>query len=600
MPNSLRALLDRLTPAPVRFGLLGGAIGVMLALVGMIGRFAERPIVEGVISLGQTLLLAVLFLTGYYAAERARNRERPRSHWLLYGLVAGLIAAALLALLVVVGARVNLRTMFINAAPELYIVLTFSQGGRFSPEAGLLVLLGVGAGLGLLAALAHFLPPIVRESFSRALVVVVLLGLLGELLTLSNIREVALLRGWLLASKGLALPGTVILLVVITALNLLLHYRGGVAGRALAGVPPQHRRTLRTAGLIVAVAILFLLPQILGSYHSQVLNQTGLFVLLGLGLNIVVGFAGMLDLGYVAFYALGAYTVGVLTSPERLGITDFWVALPLAILVAVVAGVILGVPVLRMRGDYLAIVTLGFGEIIRLLALSDWLRPLIGGAQGIAGIPPITLPAIAIGGLELFGGYSASGPDKPQKLYFFIVAAAFLAAFIAMRLKDSRQGRAWMAIREDEDVAQAMGINLVWTKLMAFAVGAGLSGMSGALLGAQLSSIYPHSFAFLVSINILALIIVGGMGSIPGVVVGAIALVGLPELLREFAEFRNLVFGAVLVIMMLQRPEGLVPDVAHQRELHYEEPAELEQDQAPEEPVPMITTEVAGDAPARD
>jgi branched-chain amino acid transport system permease protein len=157
-----------------------------------------------------------------------------------------------------------------------------------------------------------------------------------------------------------------------------------------------------------------------------------------------------------------------------------------------------------------------------------------------------------------------------------------------------------MAIREDEDVAQAMGINLVWTKLMAFAVGAGLSGMSGALLGAQLSSIYPHSFAFLVSINILALIIVGGMGSIPGVVVGAIALVGLPELLREFAEFRNLVFGAVLVIMMLQRPEGLVPDVAHQRELHYEEPAELEQDQAPEEPVPMITTEVAGDAPARD
>jgi branched-chain amino acid transport system permease protein len=224
--------------------------------------------------------------------------------------------------------------------------------------------------------------------------------------------------------------------------------------------------------------------------------------------------------------------------------------------------VILGIPVLKMRGDYLAIATLGFGEIIRILVLSDFLRPWLGGAQGIGKIPKA-----AIGGLEF---------ATPQQLYYLILAGCLLVAFVSLRLRDSRLGRAWMAVREDEDVAQAMGINLVATKLLAFATGAGFSAISGAIFVTKLGSVYPHSFNVMISINILCVIIVGGMGSIPGVVVGAMALVGLPELLREFAEYRLLVYGAALVAMMLLRPEGLWPEAVRRRELHGEEAAEEE------------------------
>jgi branched-chain amino acid transport system permease protein len=275
----------------------------------------------------------------------------------------------------------------------------------------------------------------------------------------------------------------------------------------------------------------------------------------------VVGFAGLLDLGYVAFFALGAYTMGVLTSPEIgwLGVRlTFWEALPFAVLVATLSGIVLGVPVLGMRGDYLAIVTLGFGEIIRLVALSDWLKPYIGGSNGITRIPKAVVGPVALA--------------TPQTLYYLILGGCLLVAFVAIRLKDSRMGRTWMAVREDEDVAQAMGISLVRTKLLAFATGAAFSGLSGAIFASKLTSIYPHSFHLLVSINVLCVIIVGGMGSIPGVVVGAFALVGLPELLREFAEYRLLVYGAALVFMMLNRPEGLMPEARRKLELHEAEP----------------------------
>ncbi len=281
----------------------------------------------------------------------------------------------------------------------------------------------------------------------------------------------------------------------------------------------------------------------------------GLYILLGLGLNIVVGYAGLLDLGYVAFFAIGAYSVALLTSPE-LGFMNltFWQALPLAVACGVVSGILLGIPVLKMRGDYLAIATLGFGEIIRILVLSDFLRPWVGGAQGIGKIPKPF-----VGSIEL---------SSPQEIYYLILGGCFLVGFISWRLRDSRLGRAWMAIREDEDVAQAMGINLVSTKLLAFATGAAFSALSGAIFASKLGSVYPHSFNVMISINILCLIIVGGMGSIPGVIVGAFALVGLPELLREFAEYRLLVYGAALVAMMLYRPEGLWPEPIHRRELH--------------------------------
>jgi branched-chain amino acid transport system permease protein len=236
---------------------------------------------------------------------------------------------------------------------------------------------------------------------------------------------------------------------------------------------------------------------------------------------------------------------------------SFWEALPFVIIMGVISGVLLGTPVLKMRGDYLAIATLGFGEIIRILVLSDFLRPWLGGAQGIGKIPKASI-----------GGFEFSGP---QQIYYLILAGCLLVIFISLRLRDSRLGRAWMAMREDEDVAQAMGINLVATKLLAFATGAGFSAISGAIFATKLSSVYPHSFNVMISINIVCVIIVGGMGSIPGVIVGAAALVGLPELLREFAEYRLFVYGAALVAMMLLRPEGLWPEAVHRSELHEEE-----------------------------
>jgi branched-chain amino acid transport system permease protein len=308
-------------------------------------------------------------------------------------------------------------------------------------------------------------------------------------------------------------------------------------------------------------AVVVLLVPLLGSYPSEVMNEVGRFLLMGLGLNIVVGFAGLLDLGYVAFFAIGAYTMGVLTSPEIgwLGFhMSFWEALPFAVFLSVLAGIILGIPVLGMRGDYLAIVTLGFGEIIQRLAISDWLKPYIGGSNGIT-----LIPKAVVGPIEL---------NNPQTLYYLWVAGCLVVAFISQRVKDSRLGRAWMALREDEDVAEAMGIELVRTKLLAFATGAAFAGLSGAIFASKLASIYPHSFHLLISINVLCLIIVGGMGNVPGVIVGALALVGLPEILREFAEYRLLMYGAALVAMMLLRPEGLLPEARRKLELHEVEP----------------------------
>jgi branched-chain amino acid transport system permease protein len=207
-----------------------------------------------------------------------------------------------------------------------------------------------------------------------------------------------------------------------------------------------------------------------------------------------------------------------------------------------------------MRGDYLAIVTLGFGEIIRILALSDFLKPLIGGAQGIQKIPNIS-----IAGLEFV---------TPEHIYYAILAGCLLALFVSWRLRDSRLGRQWMAVREDEDVAEAMGINLHKTKLLAFAIGAAFAGLAGAIFAPKLSAIFPHSFNLLVSINVLCLIIVGGMGSLPGVAVGSLILVGLPELLREFTEYRLLIYGVLLIVMMIVRPEGFWPSEVRKRELH--------------------------------
>jgi branched-chain amino acid transport system permease protein len=326
---------------------------------------------------------------------------------------------------------------------------------------------------------------------------------------------------------------------------------------------PRHVLALVIYG--VFVVLLLILPNFLGPFLTDVSNSVMIFTLMALGLNIVVGFAGLLDLGYVAFFAIGAYTMGILTTsavgPESGQIVwgpgfSFWGALPFAVLFSLMAGVLLGIPVLRMRGDYLAIVTLGFGEIVRYLALSDALKPNTGGSQGI--VEP---------GIPVLGQLTAS-MNSQELYYYLLLACVALVIFIAIRLRDSRLGRSWMAVREDEDVAQAMGIRLVSTKLLAFASGAAMAGLAGAVFASKVGSIYPHSFDLLKSINVLAIVIVGGMGSIPGVIAGSLVLFGLPELLREFSEYRYFVFGAVLVAMMLFRPEGVIPSAKRKQELH--------------------------------
>ena len=543
----------------IQIGLIGGIVEVLLALIGMIEAFSQRDVINHVISMGHTLMLLVVLLMAYLSAKRT-----PRSEplWVLINsFISGLIVGGVLALLVVVGGLVNLRKVFINASPLLYKLLTFDQGIK----AGIPLLLGGGGLSGLLGGLLYLAPGLLRRVLIVSLGSVVGAGVLQDLLrpTFALWGPLAVINDWLFSANGLTFHGAIGLFVLIAALSTFWAQKGNAIRADLKRLSPTSQRALKMTSLLLFIMILLALPQILGLFLSEVLTIVGLYILLGLGLNIVVGFAGLLDLGYVAFFAMGAYTVAVLTSPE-LGFfsLSFWGALPFAIFMGVLSGVLLGIPVLKMRGDYLAIATLGFGEIIRILVLSDFLRPWLGGAQGIGKIPKAS-----IGSIEF---------ATPQQIYYLILAGCLLVGFISWRLRDSRLGRAWMAVREDEDVAQAMGINLVSTKLLAFATGAAFSALSGAIFASKLGSVYPHSFNVMISINILCLIIVGGMGSIPGVLVGAFALVGLPELLREFAEYRLLVYGAALVAMMLLRPEGLWPEALRRRELRERESTETE------------------------
>jgi ABC-type branched-subunit amino acid transport system permease subunit len=380
----------------------------------------------------------------------------------------------------------------------------------------------------------------------------------------------------------------------------------------------------QVAAFNIVLGTLLVSPLYLDQYQNQVLGLVGIHIIMGLGLNVVVGYAGLLDLGYAAFFAAGAYAYAFLTAPRFVGneevradlsaaaVTALIVA-PIVVVVgtylwrerdrprlkasrqnprypprlsililltatlttmvvlrlmdgtalgegfqafpafitgmivamtaAGIAGVLLGVPVLRLRGDYLAIVTLGFGEIVRLLLKN--LRQYTGGPQGVLLIASPQIPGVEFA--------------SPQAMLYLIVLGCLLVAVIAGRLKHSRLGRAWGALRDDEDIAQATGINMVSTKLLAFVVGAMCAGIGGVLFAARQHNIFPDDFTLYVSIDVLCLIIIGGMGSIPGVIVGAVVLIGLPEVLRGVEAFRIMAFGALLIAMMLLRPEGLMP-----------------------------------------
>ena len=328
----------------------------------------------------------------------------------------------------------------------------------------------------------------------------------------------------------------------------------GVARVTLSQRLLNNRRFTIPALFIVSILALAF-PFVFSLYQTNIMITAMIYVLLGLGLNIVVGVAGLLDLGYAAFYCVGAYSYALLNYHFGFG---FWSVLGIGAGLAALFGIILGFPVLRLRGDYLAIVTLGFGEIIRLI-MENW-NEFSFGPSGIANIPR---PG--------FFGVEMDIEQVTIYVYFLMIGMSLFTIFVVNRLQDSRIGRAWIALREDEVACQAMGIDKRKTKLMAFALGATWAGFAGVIFAAKTTFINPASFTLWESINILCVVVLGGMGSIVGVIVGAFVLILLPEYLRFLSEYRILAFGAVLVVMMVFRPGGIVETV--RRTYQYKETA---------------------------
>jgi branched-chain amino acid transport system permease protein len=355
-------------------------------------------------------------------------------------------------------------------------------------------------------------------------------------------------------------------IVIVAALYLMLRMMGGVFGIALIAL------------------LLIWLPVEMDSFERNIMFNVALYALLGIGLNVVVGYAGLLDLGYVAFFAAGAYCYAIIVAPDA-GASEFaqrwdpnmgfWLIIPLALVLAAFIGVLLGVPVLRLRGDYLAIVTLGFGEIIRIMLNNQ--EEYTSGPRGL-----FLLPKPTFLGREL---------EQANEIYYVVIALAFVAVFAAERIRVSRVGRAWEAIREDEDVAAAMGIDTTVYKLLAFAIGAAIGGVGGVVLAAKQGSVFPPDFNLDVSINVLALVIIGGMGNVRGILLGAFLVVGLPDVLRDFTlnlgvfelkdiglDYRLIIFGAALIAVMILRPQGLIP--SRRRELEFEQAEQREAETA--------------------
>jgi branched-chain amino acid transport system permease protein len=345
----------------------------------------------------------------------------------------------------------------------------------------------------------------------------------------------------------------------------------GIPVRVWAGV----------ALVAIALAILPFIAAFAGQAWVRILNFAMVYIMLALGLNIVVGFAGLLDLGYIAFYAVGAYVYALLASPHFNLHLPFWIILPLGAGLACIFGVLLGAPTLKLRGDYLAIVTLGFGEIIRIF-LNNLNAPVnvTNGPQGVNLVDPFRIGGFSFARAEVIGGVYFSGP---QKYYYALLVLTIAVIVVNLRLQNSRLGRAWEAIREDEVAAKAMGINTRNVKLLAFAMGASFGGIAGGIFSATQQFVSPESFGLFESIIVLSMVVLGGMGNIPGVIMGAILLTLLPEVLRytmaplqnavfgrvllDAETVRLLVFGIALVAIMLYRPAGLWPSAVRKREL---------------------------------
>ena len=554
----------------VRFGLIGMLTIVFIALAGMPVVLDRRNIIEPALSMGYLSLLWVPLVFANIAGNEVLlegMKARQRSYKdLIAGCSVGLVSSAGLTILMVLVQNFDLRDPLVNWSPQLLDLLSF----RRTQVTGMICWLAFGAALGTLGGAMHMV-----SRRARLLIFSVSLSVFSVSVLETFLAD--LLEGFGLEAftdfiyykrGGLEISGAVLVAILALVIPLVAGGRLKKVKTRIVELPKEERKKVNLLMLFSSAGLLLVLPFFLGKITNELLANVGLFVLLALGLNIVVGLAGILDLGYVAFFAVGGYTTAVLTSPNSPGFSPElpWpVALIVVVVLTGIVGLFIGAPVIRMRGDYLAIVTLGFGEIIRLLFLSDWLSGWFGGAQGITNIPGVDV------------GFATVKGTDPRSVFLLVLVFCAIAIYVSWRLENSRLGRAWMAIREDEDVAEAMGVNTTNTKLMAFVVGAVLASFSGAIFSAKVGSIFPTSFLMLVSIIILVVVIVGGMGNIAGVIVGALVLIGVlggpkqPGLLQEFSQFKLLIYGALLIWMMLKRPEGLVPNVRRTRELHQEE-----------------------------
>jgi branched-chain amino acid transport system permease protein len=570
-----------------KIGLIAGFVTLSLSMIGLIDAFDQRFIVTDYVTLADLLLFGLALVAGYLVSSRLQ--EGSLAGKFLHGGLAGILSGVptfLLILLTLVWE--NIRNSFINVKPDLISFLTLNHENAV--VGGLLLMLSFGV-LGLVGVGFALLPGRFRRPISTSLAWAVGAGTMSDIL--SGILRPRLSREALrdlFGNTGLMLVPFVVLFVVLTAVFFWWQQGGQTRYQSLRqNLTPGQQKSSRRISISLLVIFLLILPSLLGVYLSEIFNEVGRFILMGLGLNIAIGLAGLLDLGYVTNFAVGAYIMALLTSNSGFGLSEpisFWLAVPVCIVAAMFTGFFLALPVLKMRGDYLAIATLGFGEIIRVLARSDALKPFIGGAQGILQIPSAKIEGFIA---QILGyvldpinnflqqfelGILATNNNgeivfgNPPQLYYLFILASLLMLFVSRRLNNSRTGRRWMAIREDEDVAAAMGINTTNAKVLAFTLSAASGGLAGAIFAAKLGSIFPTSFELLISINVLSLIIVGGLGSIPGVIVGAFALVGIPQLLTEFAQFRLLLYGIALIVMMLVRPEGLWPSEVHRREIH--------------------------------
>ncbi|HET9310263.1 MAG TPA: branched-chain amino acid ABC transporter permease [Actinomycetota bacterium] len=561
----------------VRIGSSAGIVTIFLAAVGLIGNFTNLNLIGDQVTFAGVMILIAPLIGGYVVtAPKVESgslvrvdRGRAAILGAVTGVVAGCVFAAFVVFVDVFGVE-RIRAIFINISPAL---MDFLVGGRPVPVAAA-ILVAIAVVAGVAGAVYRVLPDAIRKPVGSAVWVTLLFGFLQRIVPIA-LDQLDIERDWLYSklTGGLTWVGAAVVAMVAAGVSVLKDRRGDAIRRAVAGRRSREAEGPRLTPLTLAIALaglaaVLIAPHVLGSVISEVLGTVMVFALLGLGLNIVVGYAGLLDLGYVFFFTLGAYSLALLTGATLntfVGSTEpvialglnFYVAIPVVVLIAALSGVLIGAPVLRLRGDYLALVTLGLGEMIVVLVTSPWLEPLVGGPNGMR---DITNAAIGNFGFR-----------DPKHFYYLAFAFVALALFVSWRLANSRVGRAWTALREDEQVADAMGVSTTAYKLLAFAMGGAIGSIGGALFAVKIGSLTPASFTVLVSIQVLGIVILGGIGSLPGVLTGTLVLVGLPGLLREFEEYRLLAYGAALVAVMLLRPQGLVPNVRRSRELQEED-----------------------------